>query len=134
MVREELVDVGDALEAVDCGGFDVLCAPVSTFLPPCFTILSAKLLRIETYLNSQISMHQHHKLPRLTPLIPNQHTRPQTILAQSNRVNQSKVTLPSRFRLLAQVLWSKTEVKLYRVVNATLALRLGRRLAEELPA
>lgn len=79
-------------------------------------------------------MHQHHELPRLTPLIPNQHTRPQTILAQGNRVNQSKVTFPSRLRLRIQVLWSKTEIKLYRVVNATLTLRLGRRLAEELPA
>lgn len=32
MVWEELVDVGDALEAVDGGGFDVLCTEVSSLL------------------------------------------------------------------------------------------------------
>ena len=78
-------------------------------------------------------MHQHHKLPRLATLIPYKHARPQAILAQRHRVDKSKITLPSRLRLLTQVLWSKTEVKLYRVVNATLTLRFGRRLAEELP-
>ena len=86
-----------------------------------------------TYLDPQISMHQHHKLPRLPTLIPNQHTRPQTIVAQRHRVNKSKVTIPRRLSLVTQVLWSKTKVQLYGVIDATLALRLSRRLAEELP-
>lgn len=111
----------------------VRASPVSTFLLPCFTNLSQNI-GIETYLNSQISMHEHHKLPRVAPLIPNEHTRPQTILTQCNRINQAEVTIPSSLRLLTQVLWAKTKVKFYRVVNATLTLRLGRRLAEEFPA
>ena len=79
-------------------------------------------------------MHQNHKLPRLPSLIPHQHARPQTILTQCNRVNESKVPVPGCLRLVGEVLWTKAEVQLDAIVNLSFTFRLGGGLSEEFPA
>ena len=79
-------------------------------------------------------MHQHHELPRLPSLIPNQHTRSQRSLAHRNAVNKSEVTTPRSLCLIAEVLGTEPKVEFYAVVDAPVALALGCGFAEELPA
>lgn len=78
-------------------------------------------------------MHQHLKLPRLRPIIPHQHTRPQRPPRQRNRVNQPKLPLPRLSCLSTQVLGPEPEIELHTAV-AALAVGFGSGLAEELPA
>lgn len=78
-------------------------------------------------------MQQHHKLPWLSSLISNHHARPQTILGQSDGVDQSKVVTPSLSRLLAKVLWTETKVELYAVVDLAGLCGFGGGLSEEFP-
>ena len=85
---------------------------------PPFYPLREKLEREAAYLNPQITMQEHLKLPRRLPLIPNDHTRSQPLPSQRNTINQSKLEPPCLFRTLIQIPLTQPKIQLHAPIPA----------------